>query len=134
GGRVYCLALDASKAFDRVSFSKLFKSLLSRNMNPLMIRLLINMYTKQENRVRYNQSYSDFFNVTNGVKQGGVLSPTLFSVYINDLLENLRSSGYGCNIGDMYVGCVSYADDIIILCASIYGIKQMIKICESYAE
>ena len=67
------------------------------------------------------------------MKQGGVLSPTLFSVYVNELLDNMQNSGYGCSIGDKFVGCVSYADDIIILCASLYGLKQMIKICESYA-
>ena len=133
GGRVYCLALDASKAFDRVSFSQLFNCLLSRNMNPLIVRLLLNMYTNQTNRVKYNKSLSECFTVTNGVKQGGVLSPTLFSVYINELLENLQKSGYGCKVGDKFVGCVSYADDIVILCASIYGLKQMIQICESYA-
>ena len=133
GGRVYCLALDASKAFDRVSFSQLFKCLVKRMMNPIIIRLLINLYTNQINRVRYNQSFSELFTVTNGVKQGGVLSPTLFSVYVNELLDNIQNSGYGCSIGDKCVGCVSYADDIIILCASLYGLKQMIKICESYA-
>ena len=133
GGRVYCLALDASKAFDRVAFSQLFKCLVKRKMNPILIRLLINMYTNQINRVRYNQSFSELFTVTNGVKQGGVLSPTLFSVYVNELLDNMQNSGYGCSIGDKFVGCVSYADDIIILCASLYGLKQMIKICESYA-
>ena len=130
---MYCLALDASKAFDRVSFIKLFRCLVHRKMNPLIIRFLLNMYTNQKNRVKYNQSFSDYFTVTNGVKQGGVLSPTLFSVYINDLLDNLKNSGYGCSIGDKYVGCVSYADDIIILCASIHGLKQMIKMCESFA-
>ena len=61
GGRVYCLALDASKAFDRVSFSQLFKCMLERNMCPLIIRFLVNMYTNQKNRVQYNQSFSDFF-------------------------------------------------------------------------
>ena len=127
------MALDASKAFDRVSFSQLFECLVKRNMNPLIIRLLINMYTNQLIRVRYNHSHSEYFTVTNGVKQGGVLSPTLFSVYVNELLENLKNSGYGCTVGDKYVGCVSYADDIVILCASLYGLKQMIKICELYA-
>ena len=134
GGNVYCLALDASKAFDRVSFTQLFKCLLNRNICPLILRLLVNMYTNQKNRVQYNQSLSDFFTITNGVKQGGVLSPTLFSIYINELLDNLKNSGYGCRIGDKYVGCVSYADDIIIMCASVYGLKQMIKICEAYAS
>ena len=133
-GTVYSLALDASKAFDRVNFCKLFEILLFREVNPLLLRFLINMYTNQKLRVRFNTASSEFFTVSNGVKQGGVLSPTLFSVYINGLLEELQMSGYGCKIGDVFVGCISYADDLILLCASLYGIKRMILICEKFAS
>ena len=134
GGMVYCMSLDASKAFDRVDFCKLFRLLIERNMNPIMIRFLMNMYTNQNNRVRYNQSHSDTFSITNGVKQGGVLSPTLFCIYIDNLLKNLKDSGFGCRIGNAYVGCVSYADDILLLCGSLYGLEQQILICEKYAH
>ena len=85
-------------------------------------------------RVRFNQAYSDLFLVTNGVKQGGVLSPKLFNIYIDVLLESLRNSGFGCRIGDQYVGCISYADDIFILTASLYSLNRMIQICEKYAK
>ena len=134
GGTVYGLALDASKAFDRVEFTKLFECLIKRNVNPVVIRFLINMYLNQNVRVKFNQSCSEFFQVSNGVKQGGVLSPILFSVFIDVLLESLRNSGYGCKIGDQYVGCISYADDIIILTASLYSLNKMIKVCEKFAS
>ena len=132
-GTVYSLALDASKAFDRVNFCRLFETLLLREVNPLCLRFLINMYTNQKLSVRFNTASSEFFSVSNGVKQGGVLSPTLFSIYVNGLLEELQVSGYGCKIGDVFVGCISYADDLIILCASLYGLKCMILICEQFA-
>ena len=92
------------------------------------------MYLSQNVRVRFNQSYSEFFQISNGVKQGGVLSPILFSIYIDILIELLHKSGYGCKVGDVYVGCIAYADDILILTASLYSLNQMIKICELYAE
>ena len=91
------------------------------------------MYTSQKTRVKYNQTFSDNFNISNGVKQGGVLSPTLFCIYIDNLLKSLKESGYGCKMGDIYVGCVSYADDILLLSCSLYGLKKLIKICEDYA-
>ena len=83
---IYVLALDASKAFDRVEFYKLFECLITRNVNLIVVRFLLNMYLNQNVRVRFNQTYSEFFHVSNGVKQGGVLSPILFSVYIDVLI------------------------------------------------
>jgi hypothetical protein len=58
---------------------------------------------------------SEFFFVKNGVKQGGILSPSLFSIYTKEMLENLRKTGLGCHIGITFVGALAYADDIIIL-------------------
>ena len=133
GGVVYALALDASKAFDRVEFSKMFNNLLDRGLNVLYTRLLFHMYVQQTIRVRFNQSYSNYFKVANGVKQGGVLSPTLFTCYIDGLLDRLKSSEIGCFVGPEYVGGVSYADDLIILAPSVAALKAMIQVCEQYA-
>ena len=61
GNTIYGLALDASKAFDRVEFYKLFECLIKRDVNLIVIRFLLNMYLSQNVRVRFNQSYSEFF-------------------------------------------------------------------------
>ena len=134
GSNVHALLLDASKAFDRVDYIKLFEKLLKRGMCPLTVRLLLNMYTKQKLQVKWNDCKSAKFDVTNGVRQGSVLSPLLFSVYIDELLEKLKASGIGCYIGYHYIGALGYADDIILLCPSVAGLKKMIKICEDYAN
>ena len=73
--------LDASKAFDRVKYCKLFAALLELDMFPIVLRLLLFMYTNQSFRVKWRNTSSDQFSVMNGVKQGGVLSPILFAVY-----------------------------------------------------
>ena len=52
------------------------------------------MYTNQTLRVRWNAEFPDSFTATNGVKQGGVISPVLFCVYIDGLLAELADSGY----------------------------------------
>ena len=74
------------------------------------------------------------FNVTNGVWQGGVLSPLLFSICVEVLLEMLKNMGVGCHIGHIFVGALGYADDLILPCPSVAGLNDMIKICEDYAN
>ena len=134
GSNVNVLMLDASKAFDRVHYITLFKKLIARNLCPLAIRLLLNMYTQQKLQVKWNGSISDQFSVSNGVRQGGVMSPLLFGIYIDDLLLELKNNGVGCHIGNYYCGAYGYADDIILLCPSITGLERMIQICEIYSD
>ena len=80
---VYVLLLDASKAFDKVAFNVLFNELRDRSLCPKITKLLYYMYTNQERSVRWGSEHSNYFNVSNGVKQGGVISPILFSCYID---------------------------------------------------
>jgi len=65
---------------------------------------------------------------------GGVLSPVLFSLYIDDLIAHLKSCGYGIHVGSLFVGCVLYADDIVLLSASCQGLQQLINVYVKYGE
>ena len=76
-----CL-LDASSAFDKVHYGKLFKLLLKRKLPLLIVRLWLNCYTHQQVCVSWESYKSSYFGVANGVKQGGVISPILFIIYI----------------------------------------------------
>ena len=103
GGRaVYLLLLDASKAFDKASYEKLFELLLARNECPKIVKLLYYMYTHQKCLVRWNNKQSDPFSVSNGVKQGSVISPLLRSIYIYNLFSKLKQLGLGCHVGLTY--------------------------------
>jgi len=62
-------------------------------------------------------------------RQGGVLSPYLFTVYVNDLIVQLRQTGYGVHVGQLFVGCAFYADDIALLSASCYGLRKLVDAC-----
>jgi len=89
---VFCTFLDATKAFDRVKCCKLFRLLIDRSLLAGIIRLLLNVYTSNFVRVAWCDVLSDYFVAINGVKQGGVLSPVLFCIYLDNLLERLSRS------------------------------------------
>ena len=131
---VYGLVLDATKAFDRLNYCKLFKVLLKRNVSPLICRLLLNMHINQTLRVKWENTLSDSFTVSNGVKQGGVISPILFCVYMDGLISELESSQVGCWMGAVYAGTFVYADDLKLLAPSVRALNIMLKICKKYAE
>ena len=82
----FLLLLDASKAFDRVEYVKLFTIICDRKICPIVLRLLMNMYINQQIQVKWNNMISPTFTIRNGVKQGGCMSTTPFSIYLDKLL------------------------------------------------
>jgi hypothetical protein len=125
--------LDMTKAFDKVNHSILFKKLRDRGLSPFVIRVLIGLYTRQTSSVSWDGVSSNSFIVHNGVKQGGVASPILFSLYIDSLLGDLKQLGLGCHIGKRFYGAVAYADDIALLAPSIRALTCMLNVCVQYA-
>ena len=79
GSHVYACLLDASKAFDRLHFGTLFSLLFKHNLPAPVKRLLFDSYVNQNVYISWNNQVSKKIRPTNGVKQGGVLSPILFN-------------------------------------------------------
>ena len=79
---VYVTFLDASKAFDRLNYCLLFDKLIKKDVPLFIIKLLLFWYTHQKVCVQSGKSSSPDFLVGNGVKQGGIISPILFNIYI----------------------------------------------------
>ena len=94
----------------------------------------MNMYRNQTIQVRWNNTLSNVCGISNGVKQGGCLSPTLFSLYINNLINILRINNIGCWYGPHFMGVYGYADDISLLYSTVSGMKEMLKTCENFAK
>ena len=86
--------------------------------------------------VKWGSTLSSKFNVTNGIRQGGVLSPLLFNVYVNELSELMNKSGIGGNIGGAIINHMLYADDVCIASLSSSGLQQLlyILVCNDYCE
>ena len=102
-------------------------------MCPVVLRLLMNMYINQQIHVKWNSTMS-MKSISDGVKQGGCLSPNLFSVYLNKLVEILRKCNIGFRYGNYYMGVYCYADDLSLLSPTFTGLQEMLKICELYAN
>ena len=131
---VFCTLLDATKAFDRVEYVKLFKLLMVRDIPPVSLRLLLNMYTCHDTRIAWNDVCSESLSVLNGVKQGGVFSPVLFCIYLDGLLCMLAESKIGCFIGNVFVGALASADDIALLAPTTRAMRLMLGICDDFAQ
>lgn len=134
GDKVFCGFLDASKAFDKVLHFSLFKKLLERGVPVALVETLKNWYGSLRCSVRWNSVLSESFAIHCGVRQGGILSPYLFAIYVDDLIDQIRKSGHGLRIGSVVIGCVAYADDIAVLSASCYGLQKIIDICDNFGH
>ena len=104
---VYSCLLDASKAFDLVHFGKLFRILLSTDIPRCIIRLIFDSYIRQRACVTWNSTKSLYFSIHNGVKQGGVISPIFFNLYLDPMLIRLRESRIGCHINNVFTGALA---------------------------
>ena len=78
-------------------------------------RFLMNTYCKQQMRVKWNGAISSTFSTSTGVKQRGVLSPILFNVYLDELIEMLSKQRLRCHLHGQFVGAFIYDDDLILL-------------------
>ena len=133
GSDVYACCMDMSKAFDLVRHSILFKKLIKAGIPLIFVRLLLFIYMLQFANVKWQDSFSSIFSLSNGVRQGGVLSAILYCFYSNILFSNLRRSGYGCWTNGRYTGIYGYSDDNLLLAPSIFALQKMLDICEKFA-
>ena len=126
GSHVFLCFVDFSKAFDKVNYSKLFNMLLDDGIAVEMVKLLAFWYSRQEMCVKWNSDISECFTIANGTRQGGVLSPYLFSRYIRGMLYCIANSHTGCMIGNMPLNILVYADDIVLLSPSWRELQSLI--------
>ena len=121
-----------SKAFYRVDHTTLFKQLGARGIPGYILRILIYWYKNQDMCIRWGDAYSAKFKVTNGVRQGGILSPYLFNVYVDELSEELNKCNVGCNLNGLLINHIMYADDLVLISPSSAGLSQLLRECEKF--
>ena len=72
------------------------------------------------------------FKVTNGVRQGGILSPYLFNVYVDELSEQLKMCNVGCSMNGHLINHIMYADDLVLILPPSVGLCQLLLECEKF--
>ena len=128
------VALDMSSAFDTCRFDVMF-SKLERRLPAIVIHTLIFSYQQQYAWVKWgNSSEFNIFSITNGTKQGSVLSPALFSVYVQDLLNELRELGVCCHVVGAFLGAVGRADDFLFLAPHRAAMQQMLDLAADFGR
>ena len=133
GTKILVTLCDCSMAFDKCKFDILFNKLLDKGVPAIVVRVLIFVYEEQVAWVTWGNVKSQQFNILNGVRQGGILSPILWNVYCDGLIVLLRDLGVGCHLAGAYVGAVIYADDLVLLAPTRSAMVAMLAVAEQYA-
>ena len=130
---VFVCFLDLKSAFDRVSYSRLFRKLLYRRVPLYLVRILRNWYESQILYVAWGSSRSSPFTMGNGIRQGSLISPYLFNVYVDELNIRLNAAGTGCQLAGTTANNFAYADDLALLAPTARALNDLLKICEVFA-
>jgi hypothetical protein len=127
--KLYVAFVDFKKAFDSVNRNALWTVLRKNGVSGKMYRALRSIYDNVLASVREKCCYTDYFNCPRGVKQGCLLSPLLFSFFINELAVELSKTGkHGIQLipGAIEIFLLLFADDIILLSNTIIGLQNQL--------
>ena len=128
--KAHAAFLDAKKAFDTVWHVGLFVKFYEKGIPMRVWHLLWNWYNKSLCSVTWNHAISTSFPIHQGVRQGAILSPLLYSIFVDELLGILTTSGFGVTI---YCGAPMYANDLALITDSPEEPQATLNIVRIYA-
>ncbi|MES9880824.1 MAG: reverse transcriptase family protein [Sedimenticola sp.] len=132
--KLYVCFLDVKKAFDTVWHAGLFVKLFRQGVKWYELKAVMNMYEGMSSCVKSRGYQSDWIQILQGTRQGGVCSPFFYLMYINQLLCELESSDIGFVMYNVNGCCPTVADDMILMSYSKFGLQNMINMCNSYSN
>ena len=129
GSKFYVAYIDFCKAFDSVQHTLLWSVLFRTGVQGKMLRMLKSMYRTVQACVRCGSENTEYFTCLQGLKQGCLASPTLFSLFVNELAHDIISQGKHSlqfSPNDIEICVMLFADNIVLLSATIIGLQNQI--------
>jgi len=131
----YCCFIDVKKAFDRVFRAGLWSRVAEEGVKGKMWRVLVSIYKTVESCVKVDGNITEWFPVDTGVRQGCILSPLLYALFINGLVREINSLNKGIHITqEQKLSALLYADDIVLMCENRYDLQDMLDVVSKYAK
>ena len=122
------------KAYDRVWRDGSWKALWQKGVRGRMWRVLKEYYKKVQSAVRLDGGNTEWFDVNVGVRQGCVISPLLFDVFVDGLAREVKALNLGVAAGGSRLSLLLYADDIVVLADSVKDLQRMMKAVEGFCR
>ena len=114
-GLLYVCFVDIKKAVNSVDHKLLLQQPVTYGIKGNFLRVISSLYDKVKSCVRGNHSLTNMFPCNRGVRQGCLLSPVLFALYLNDLNRHIKASSQGLLVDDIPVHSLLYADDLVLI-------------------
>ena len=134
GKKVVACFIDVRKAYDRVWRDGLWRALWQKGVRGRMWRVLKEYYEKVQSAVRLDGGNTEWFDVDVGVRQGCVISPMLFDVFVDQLAREVKALKLGVEAGAERLALLLYADDIVVLANSVEELQRMMKAVEGFCK
>ena len=128
--KLYTALLDLKAAFDRVIREMLWRKLSNRfGIRGKLLRVIIDLFSRIKGRAVFNGMMTRWFSISTGILQGSVLGPTLFILFIDDLLEELHKTNLGISFYNLILPVLAYADDITLMALRARELQKLLDIC-----
>ena len=132
--KIYSCFIDLSKAFDKIPRDILLFKLRDVGITGKIYNIIRNIYSGDEACLKIDGKVNKSFRINQGVRQGCVLSPLLFNIFMAGLAKNLSASDSGLKLDSKKINSLFWADDIVLLSENQSDLEKMLKMVSEYCN